>query len=131
MTMIPISQALVSQLEAICRRFAPPAIAALHVPGSSGTATNGKRDAAFCAIELQDGAFGLSYLMLGDTLDRMTGNAKDASSLARPMPSGSGATLRQQRRPRTCIGPGLRQCPHRLGLAPCRFRPTGGRQFAR
>ena len=81
MTMIPISHTLVSQLEAIAARFPPPAIAALHAPGSADTTTAGKRDAAFCAVELQDGAFGLSYLMLGNTLDQLTGNADSASSL--------------------------------------------------
>ncbi len=79
--MIPISQALVLQLEAISAKFPPPAIAALHVPGSAESKSAGKRDAAFCAIELQDGAFGLSYLMLGDSLGRLTGNTKEASSL--------------------------------------------------
>jgi len=34
------------------------------------------RDAAFCVFELQDGAFGLSYLMQGDTLrDMLQGRA--------------------------------------------------------
>jgi hypothetical protein len=31
------------------------------------------KDAKFCAIELQDGAYGLSYVLLGDTLDALTG----------------------------------------------------------
>ena len=31
-------------------------------------ATAGELDAEFCAIELDDGAFGLSYVLLGDTL---------------------------------------------------------------
>ncbi|GAA6141825.1 hypothetical protein NBRC116584_16430 [Hydrogenophaga sp. 5NK40-0174] len=31
----------------------------------------GEHDAEFCAIELEDGAFGLSYILLGDTLENI------------------------------------------------------------
>ncbi len=62
--MTPIASDLISQLETIARRFAPPRITRLHVPSDMGT----PRTAAFCGIELDDGAFGLSYLLLGDTL---------------------------------------------------------------
>ena len=81
MTMIPISQALVSQLEAIAADFAPAPVAALHVPCAAESVTGGKRDAAFCTIELQDGAFGLSYLMLGDALNRLTASPQGATGL--------------------------------------------------
>ncbi len=66
----PISTELLAQLETITRRFKPPPIARLHVPADLCESAKA-RDAAFCAIELQDGAFGLSYLMLGDTLRDM------------------------------------------------------------
>ena len=62
----PIARDLVSQLETIARRFAPPRITRLHVPSERGAAA--QRSAAFCAVELEDGAYGLSYLLLGDTL---------------------------------------------------------------
>jgi uncharacterized protein (DUF4213/DUF364 family) len=62
---------ILSQLQAVCRRFPAPPIVALHVPGDLGTQAAGARDAAFCAIELADGAFGLSYLLLGDTLRQL------------------------------------------------------------
>lgn len=65
-----ISTELLAQLETIARRFKPPSIARLHVPADLCESAK-DRDAAFCAIELQDGAFGLSYLMLGDTLRDM------------------------------------------------------------
>lgn len=81
MTMMPISHALISQLEAVAARFPPPAIAALHLPGDAGPGAVGKRDAAFCAIELTDGAFGLSYLMLGDALARLRGDSHETSLL--------------------------------------------------
>lgn len=82
----PITQALVAQLEAIACRFATPAIAGLHVPSDLGPASSGARDAAFCAIELQDGAFGLSYLMLGDTLRGLASNDSVQGSLAGQSP---------------------------------------------
>ncbi|MEO7939915.1 MAG: DUF364 domain-containing protein, partial [Burkholderiaceae bacterium] len=61
-----IAHDLVSQLETVAQRFAPPRITRLHLPADSGTAA--QRTAAFCAVELDVGAFGLSYLLLGDTL---------------------------------------------------------------
>lgn len=70
-TTSPLAQELVSQLDAIALRFAPPRIAQLHVPQDLGTAQGKARDAAFCAVELEDGAFGLSYLLLGDTLQQL------------------------------------------------------------
>ena len=66
----PISTELLAQLEAIAQRFKPAPIARLHVPADRCESA-GPRDAAFCAIELQDGSFGLSYLMLGDTLQQL------------------------------------------------------------
>jgi uncharacterized protein (DUF4213/DUF364 family) len=68
MIMTPITQALITQLEAICANFPAPAIAALHVPADLTKPDGQVRDAAFCAIELKDAAFCLSYLMLGDKL---------------------------------------------------------------
>lgn len=67
----PLSSEIVSQLDAVSRRFPPPPIVALHVPGDLGAPAASARDAAFCAIELADGAFGLSYLLLGDTLHQL------------------------------------------------------------
>ena len=84
--MTPISQALVSQLEAIAVDFAPPPVATLHIPGKTEPAAGGKRDAAFCAIELQDGAFGLSYLMLDDAQERLTANPRSVLAVGDPCP---------------------------------------------
>ncbi|MEO8543178.1 MAG: DUF364 domain-containing protein [Burkholderiaceae bacterium] len=71
MTSTPISDALMAQLDAIHTSHPVPAIAGLHFPSDLRTPSTGARDAAFCAIELQDGAFGLSYLLLGDTLRKL------------------------------------------------------------
>jgi hypothetical protein len=78
---LPIAQELVSQLETIARRFPAPRIARLHVPNDLATAGAAQRDAAFCAIELEDASFGLSYLMLGDTLRQLLAGAGDATPL--------------------------------------------------
>lgn len=72
MTAPSLASQLVVQLETIATRFAPPPVARLHIPADApGDET--PKDAKFCAIELQDGAFGLSYVLLGDTLDALTG----------------------------------------------------------
>jgi uncharacterized protein len=82
----PITQALAAQLEAIASIHSTPAIVGLHVPSDLGPASSGARDAAFCAIELEDGAFGLSYLMLGDTLRSLASNGSARGSLAGQSP---------------------------------------------
>jgi uncharacterized protein len=66
---IPIATALQAQLATIAERWPGPKVRRLHIPPRPGEP--GEHDAEFCAIELDDGAFGLSYLLLGDTLDRM------------------------------------------------------------
>lgn len=64
-----IGQALLAQLEHIALHHPPPRVRRLHVPRPPGSAS--ELDAEFCAIELEDGAFGLSYVLLGDTLQAL------------------------------------------------------------
>lgn len=45
-----------------------PAVRAVHLPPP---AADGTRDGEFCAVELEDGSLGLSYVLLGDTLARL------------------------------------------------------------
>jgi uncharacterized protein len=55
-----------------CHERAPlPAVRALHLPppGAEG------KTAEFCAVELEDGALGLSYVLLGDTLAELHAGA--------------------------------------------------------
>ena len=66
---LPIAQALLTQTATIARRFVPPRVARLHVPALTPGPGESAKDASFCAIELLDGSFGLSYILLGDTLD--------------------------------------------------------------
>lgn len=59
---------LVAQLEAAAGRIAWPRIRALHLPQA---ASFGSKDGEFCAVELEGGALGLSYVLLDDTLQRL------------------------------------------------------------
>jgi uncharacterized protein len=65
----PIAQALTEQLEAIETRWPTPGVRRLHLPSRDTAA--GQHDAEFCAVELEDGAFGLSYVLLNHTLDAL------------------------------------------------------------
>lgn len=65
----PISTAILSQLGTIARQRPASRVRRLHVPHRSATAAD--LDAAFCAVELEDGAFGLSYVLLGNTLQAL------------------------------------------------------------
>jgi uncharacterized protein (DUF4213/DUF364 family) len=66
-----------AQLEAFAARGPLPRVRALHLPPPTGADGKGE----FCALELDDGSLGLSYVLLDDTLDRLRGNA-DAPGLA-------------------------------------------------
>ena len=57
------------QLEQIGARLSLPAVRALHLPP---LAEGARKWGEFCALELEDGALCLSYVMLGDTLERLT-----------------------------------------------------------
>lgn len=61
-----VARAVVHQLSRIAQRWPTPRVRRLHVPHRDSAP--GEHDAEFCAIELDDGAFGLSYVLLGDTL---------------------------------------------------------------
>lgn len=68
-----VASAVLWQLATIAQRHASPRVRRLHLPlrATQGAPATGEHDAAFCAIELDDGAFGLSYVMLGDTLNAL------------------------------------------------------------
>ena len=72
-----------------------PRVKALHLPP---VPWNGSKDGEFGALELDDGALGLSYLLLDDSLAALAGGAQaralvgaDALALARTWRDGSGA----------------------------------------
>ncbi len=77
----PVAQVLLDQIQTIAQRFAPPPVVRLHIPADRGGPDAAPKDAKFCAIELADGAFGLSYILLGDTLDALTHRRGHADSV--------------------------------------------------
>lgn len=60
---------LLAQLERFAQCVALPRVRALHLPG--GPAAPQAPRGEFCALELDDGSIGLSYVLLGDTLARL------------------------------------------------------------
>ncbi|TNF57696.1 MAG: hypothetical protein EP308_01840 [Burkholderiales bacterium] len=62
----PVAQALLHQIDDIASRWPAPRVRRLHLPKHE--VQPGEHDAEFCALELEDGAFGLSYVLLGNSL---------------------------------------------------------------
>lgn len=58
----------IAQLEAFAARGPLPRVRALHLPPLQRNRDN---RGEFCAMELEDGSLGLSYVLLGDTLERL------------------------------------------------------------
>lgn len=58
-----VARELVAQIERIAQTWPLPPIKALHLPPPSA---EGTREGEFCAIELQDGSLGLSFVLLGE-----------------------------------------------------------------
>jgi uncharacterized protein len=81
------------QLEAFAALSPFPGVKALHLP-PLGQATDNRGE--FCAIELEDGAIGLSYVLLDDTLKQLHARpdqafrGADALALARRYGNGQG-----------------------------------------
>ena len=94
---VTVADDLLAQLQRQLGRDVPR-VRALHLPPQPW---NGSRDGEFCALELDSGALGLSYVLLGDTLARLAGLAgsgaasglagTDALALARRWRDGHGA----------------------------------------
>lgn len=68
MTPAPLAAALRHQLHAIDQRLPAPKVRRLHLPPP---VADRPREAEFCALELADGAMGLSYVLLGDGLQQL------------------------------------------------------------
>ena len=63
-----VARELVGLLERLAVRGALPKVKALHLPPLEATDS---KNGEFCALELEDGALGLSYVLLDDTLARL------------------------------------------------------------
>ena len=81
------------QLERLSAAHTLPRVRALHLPPDPPP---GQPRGEFCALELQDGSLGLSYVLLDDTLANLRGgdgglSGADALDLARLFADGQGA----------------------------------------
>ncbi len=70
-----IAREIVSSFERLGARTALPRIRALHLAPPSA---DGTRAGEFCALELEDGTVGLSYVLLGDTIARLRAGSAPA-----------------------------------------------------
>lgn len=67
----PIALQLLRQVRSVAARWPAPRIKRLHLPATAADDCGAAPEGEFCALELEDGAFGLSFLLLGDTLQRL------------------------------------------------------------
>ncbi len=67
--MKPVAEDILAILARIAQRMAIPPVRRLLLPPLD---TSGK-DAEFCALQLANGSIGLSYVLLGDTLNKLRG----------------------------------------------------------
>jgi len=90
---------IATEICALLERYATlaplPRVRALHLPPP---AADGSRDGEFCAVELESGALGLSFVLLGDTLAALRGPhgaaqvaGRSALALAQDYASSAGA----------------------------------------
>lgn len=63
-----VASELLSALDAFAMQGTLPRVRALHLPPGS---LSGTKDAEFCALELDDGSVGLSFVLLADTLQQL------------------------------------------------------------
>lgn len=87
----PVAQALLRQIDAIASRWPATRVRRLHLPRHD--VQPGEHDAEFCALELDDGAFGLSYVLLGNTL---SGLLASHGGLAKPLAGADPVQLAQR-----------------------------------
>lgn len=76
----PVAQAVLRQIDHVANRWPAPRVRRLHLPRHE--VQPGEHDAEFCALELEDGAFGLSYVLLGNSL---AGLLRSHGGLAEPL----------------------------------------------
>lgn len=86
---------LIGLLEQVAARTPLPRVRALHLPPAE---LAGTRQGEFCALQLEDGSLGLSYVLLDDTIARLAARrddqglaGADALELARRYATGRGA----------------------------------------
>lgn len=131
---------LVAELERATAGHPVPRVRALHLPPAAAAAS---KNGEFCALELDDGALGISYVLLDDTLQRLIDApdrggivGMDALALARefaapPPPAGTGRVATEARDLRRTLGFAAanalsRTVMDRMGFAPPRATDSIG-----
>ncbi|HHW62958.1 MAG TPA: hypothetical protein GX403_03230 [Rhodocyclaceae bacterium] len=116
---------LVAELERATAGQPIPRVRALHLPSPEAAAS---KNGEFCALELDDGALGLSYVLLDDTLQQLIAAGggvvgMDALELARAFATACGAGMRAGAGDAAvvaCSAAAAAQALHRtLGFAAC------------
>ena len=86
---------LIDQLDRLGRQMRLPAVRALHLPPADAA---DRKQGEFCALELEDGSIGLSYVLLDDTLATLRASwlsaplaGQDALAVAHRYADGVGA----------------------------------------
>ena len=79
-----IARDLIDALEPLAALGPLPRVKQLLLPPP---AADGTRDGEFCAIELEDGSLGLSFVLLGDTLARLRAPGRHDALTGMPAPA--------------------------------------------
>lgn len=82
---MPVAEEILRDLKRAFAGRPAPRVRALHLPAEAALGT---KDGEFGAIELEDGTLGLSYVLLEQTLARLSGAATDPGHGALPGPAG-------------------------------------------
>jgi hypothetical protein len=89
---VSVAADLLASVERACAGRTVPRVRTLHLPPPSAQAS---KDGEFCALELDGGAIGLSYVLLDDTLDALRNGPSlcgaDALEVARWVADGRGS----------------------------------------
>ena len=82
--MSPVRAEFLGLVDRLAARAPLPAVRAVHLPPP---AADGTRDGEFCAVELEDGSLGLSFVLLGDTLARLRAPGRHDALTGMPAPA--------------------------------------------
>ena len=96
--MSSVASDLVGLVDRLASRGPVPAVRAVHLPPP---AADGTRDGGFCAVELEDGSLGLSFVLLGDTLAQLRAPASLEALAGMPAPALARQYAQSQGAPRT------------------------------
>jgi len=77
MTATTFAAQYLAQLATFAALSPPPRVRALHLPPAMPVEQRHANQGEFCALELDDGSLGLSYVLLDDTLERLRAGGSD------------------------------------------------------